>query len=154
MVERVAEMAPAVFHKFCSGRPPAALVLQLMAGCHSITGCMFLAGALEEPSATAAFKIGAACSLVFAPGEALVDGLLTCAKHGDVAASSEAGLALCEEQLQAVNTVVAKLLSLQPTAAAAAANATGTPAALLPWLQALSQAFLHGGAATGARTCK
>ena len=151
VAEAIADLAPAASRMLSStggGSPPPALVLQLHAGCHVVACCSVLAGALQELSPTAAFKISAACSLVFGPCTAWLDGVLSGAQAG--AGPDMTGLlGVCKDYLQAVGPALGgELLSKQPKAAAAFANSTGKPAALLPWLRAVSQVLTFANAAT------
>lgn len=133
---------------------PPALLWQLQAGCFTIAGCSLLGDTLQDLSATAAFKIAAACSLVFGTGAAWFDRVLEHAQAG-AEVSLEPLVSASTDQLRAVAAAVAgKLLARQPKAAAAFANSTGKPAMLLPWLRAVSRAAMFATAGTGARSSK
>lgn len=89
----------------------------------------------------AAFKIGAACSLVFGPGAALLEALVASRPLAAVggAETSHFKAELCTFQLTAVAGAVVNTLhpQHQPRAAAAFARSTGAPDAMLPWLLAV-----------------
>lgn len=127
LAQSLADLAAAV------PRPTSpAAVLQIKAGCRALGSCSMLARALTEPSAATAFKLASACSLAFGPGTAILI-------QSDVGAMLES----CMDQINAVGMVVSSSspLARQPQAAAAYAASTGRPAALLPWLRAVSHAL-------------
>lgn len=158
VADSIAELAPEASHMLSSpssGPPPPALLRQLEAGCCAILGCSLLAGALHDLSATAASKIGEACSLVFGPCAALLEQLLRGAQAGAFEASSVALFPICARHLQAVAPAVeGTLLSRRPKAAGAFAKSTGKPSTLLPWLRTVSQALTFAGAGAYAQSGK
>lgn len=115
---------------------------QVDAGCTALAACCRLAQGLKQLPAGAAFKLGAACSLVFGPGRTFLDKALSAA----VADPSTEAITNLEvtvsTQLAAIEYVVVELLqsSRQPQAAAAFAGSTAKPASILPWLTSLINA--------------
>ena len=143
MAESIADFAPAAARVISCGAVPPDLQIQFRAACEALTGCLLLGGALEDISATAAFKIGAACSLVLGPGAAMLELALTRTRSEASADMSTVLLGICLAHLQAVGPAVGGALPCNQTKAAAAfANSTGKPATLLPWLRAVSQTLL------------
>ena len=145
LAQSLADVAPALQLAVRSGGSPW-LGLQVMAGCKALTGAHMLINdllALRLSSQTA-FKMAAACGLVFGPGAALVEAP---SAPGQLAASSSnVGHAteLLYSQLAAVAGTVTTVLGpeQQRRAAAAFAASTGKPAALVPWLVGLCRALL------------
>lgn len=100
VAESIVDVVPAASRFLSSGSAISPLLLQLKAVCDAIAGCSLLGGALQEVPATVAFKIGAACSLVFGPGTALLERLLASLQAGAAAASLSATLlSICGAQL-------------------------------------------------------
>ncbi|PRW60531.1 hypothetical protein C2E21_1213 [Chlorella sorokiniana] len=147
--------APAALLASSDGRPP--LVLQFCAGCHSLVVLTTIASQLATQPSTA-FRIAAACQLVFDAGRRI-----TPAIAAEVEADAAAGRqidagrlgmlkSLAAQQLEAVSGCARLLLSDgQEQVAAAFARSTARPAVLVPWLQEVSRAVLalrgqHGGA--------
>ncbi len=133
------------------GGSPPWLLLQVTSACGALKSCIILALCTAQLSSQTGFKLGAASSLVFGPGRIA---LAACAALEPLAAESHdlynslmlANLA--SRQLQSLVLLVRELLhpSSRPEAAAAFANSTAKPAALLPWLAALSIASPQIGA--------
>lgn len=115
-----------------SGRSFPRLMQHVTAGATALLGCLNLAAGMPQLSDQAAFKLAAACSLIFGPG------LLVLRQCAQLDALMEA----VGTQLSAITAVVARVLlpSLRPQAARAYGSSTAKPAALLPWLAVVSQA--------------
>lgn len=132
---------------------------QVEAGCLALDGLSQLAvGTPHRLSAPTAFKLGAACSLVFGPGRTVMAGyLLTCAA-GQMPPRQSFLLPDCfDAELAAVLAIAAEVLepSRQRQAAAAFASSTARPSVLLPWLSTLTEALplvLQSEPATGGAT--
>ena len=129
---------------------PPWLALHVVAGCDALFGCSVLAAHAAELSAATAFKLAAACALVFGPGAALLEAQLQAVVPGAGAAAAAVLLLQdgCRAQPSAVMAVMQMLR--QPhrlKVAVAFAGSTGKPAALLPWLHALSRVMVAAGAA-------
>lgn len=144
MAKSLSDLAQAASRAVSSGTAPPWLRIHIAAGCDAVLGSSVLAARAPELPATSAFKIAAACTLVFGPGAAQLEAELQKTQHS--ADSEGAFFRLwdgCRAQLAAVAHVLTTLLpSDQPKAAAAFAGSTGKPAALLPWLQTASQGLL------------
>ena len=117
---------------------PAALVTHILASVKAIASCALLAGTLEQLDPQAAFAVCAPCSLVFGTGRAMLAPMV-------LSQSPQAAFHLCELQLAAAAVAVGDLLlpSRQPRAAAAFANSTAKPQALVAWLGELCRALLN-----------
>lgn len=122
---------------------PSWLHEQIEAGCTALSSCMQLACYVPRLSAQAAFKLGAACSLVLGPGRAA---LAACLAAATAYPAQDALYDLADAvgfQLSAVTITLVGVLhpQHQPQAAAAFASSTAKPAVLLPWLAALTDAM-------------
>lgn len=131
VAESLCALAPAA-QRALSARSSPRLMHHVTAGAAALLGCLNLAAGMPQLSDQAAFKLAAACSLIFGPG------LLVLRQCAQLDALMEA----VGTQLSAVTAVVARVLqpSDRPQAARAFASSTAKPAALLPWLAAISQA--------------
>ena len=127
-------------------------MLQITSACGALESCILLALQTEQLSSQTAFKLGSASSLVFGPGRTA---LAVCVAAAPLAAANDAVsfnnlmlMNLASRQLQSVVLLMRELLnpSSRPEAAAAFANSTAKPPALLPWLAALSIAVPQIGA--------
>lgn len=103
-----------------------------MSACNALNTCMILASSKPQLSSHTAFKLGAACNVVFGPGVAALK-------------ASAAAAAASLENLAAVQlTTVALLVSIvlnperQPQAMAAIGRSAAKPSALLHWLAVVS----------------
>lgn len=140
----LAELATAVACALAqSGSQHSWTLTQVMSGCSALNSCVELACRLAHLPSQTAFKLGAACSLVFGPGRAALDVCFAAAagSHSNPeAAGVLAGFAAT--QLASVMSLVSHVLEpgRQPQAAAAFASSTARPSTLLPWLSALTQA--------------
>lgn len=122
------------------------LLQQANAGCSTVNSLMYLAGHVPQLSSQTAFKLGAACGLVFGPGANALHYLLAAATdpgHDQEAAAADL-MITCGVQLSAVLSAITRVISRSryPQAAAAFANSTAKPLAILPWVQTLSCALL------------
>ena len=140
----LAELATAAAHALAQsgGQQPWKLT-QVMSGCSALNSCVTLACRLPRLPSQTAFKLGAACSLVFGPGRRALEACLTVAM--DSLSSPEAVGLLADvaaTQLASVMLLVSEVSEpgRQPQAAAAFAGSTARPSALLPWLAALTRA--------------
>lgn len=131
------------------GMPPWFLG-QVTSACGALESCIILALCAPQLSGQTAFKLGAASCLVFGPGRTA---LAACAAAHWAAASHEPTevrlmVNLASRQLNSVALLMSDLLDpiSRPEAAAAFANSTAKPPALLPWLAALSIAVPQIGA--------
>lgn len=116
---------------------------QVMSGCSALNSCVELACRLARVPSQTAFKLGAACSLVFGPGRAALDVCFAAATGSHSSPEALGVLAdFAANQLASVMLLASMILEpgRQPQAAAAFASSTARPAALLPWLAALTQA--------------
>lgn len=123
-------------------------VVQFIGGCSCLTALAALARGLGVQPA-AAFRIAAACQMVFHVGR-----ISTAAMEARVRGQAAAGLpthapllegldALIEGQLEAARSVVHLLQQDGCTSVAAAfARSTAKPAVLVPWLVQISHAML------------
>lgn len=146
--QSVGGLTQAASRALSSGTAPPWLVLQVNAGCDVIYGCSQLAAGAAELSAATAFKIGAACSLVFGPGAVLLEKQLQEAVLGAGAAAPVERLRVgLNAQLGAVVLAHGMYEPLhQLKVHTAFAGSTGKPAALMPWLHKVSRALSAAGA--------
>lgn len=136
------------------GNVPLWLPGQVGAGCAVLASCAVLSRYAPQLSAQAAYRLGAACSLVLGPGCTVLEGCAAATQLlPEGAAFSFAGI--CRAQVAALAATLDSLLlpEHQPQAAAAFASSTANPAALLPWLASLSQAMSLVVATTGRGEC-
>lgn len=121
---------------------PLWLLTQFMAGCTVLACCLTLGDSMTQLSGTAAFKLGAACSLVLGPGRVLLQMSMAAATADPAPAKLETLAHATAAQVSAVAGALALLgrPSRQPQALAAFAASTAKPSALLPWLSTVTQA--------------
>lgn len=124
---------------------PSWLISQVDAGCIVLCSCAALASQAPQLSPQTAYKLAAACSLVFGPGRTLLEAALDAAQSEPTTALARFLPRGCKAQLQAVASTVNGVLvpTSQPQAVAAFASSGARPAVFLPWLAVVSGAVLH-----------
>lgn len=118
------------------------LLWQIPAALSALGSCFEVAAHMPQLSSTAAFKLGAACSFIFGPGQLLVEYLTRIVAADATPGLSQQLVQAVSLQLIAVNRALGKVLPphRQPQAAAAFARSTAKPSVLLMWLATLTRA--------------
>ncbi len=125
------------------GDVPQWLIWQVIAGCKALASCAELSCSAPQLSAQAAYRLGAACSLVLGPGRAVLEDSIAAAQLMPSYSTYLGFASICRVQVKALAATLTGVLSpeQQPQAAAAFAGSAAKPAALLPLLAALSDAI-------------
>lgn len=116
-----------------------------------LASCVALACYAPQLSAQAAYKLGAACSLMLGPGCTVLKANMPAAQLPPSVVQLSRCATVCWVQVPALAAVMDGILrpERQPQAAAAFASSAAKPAALLPWLAALCRALLLVGTEAG-----
>lgn len=86
--------------------PPHWVVYQVDAGCSVLASCALLACSAPELSAQAAYRLGAACSLVLGPGCALIEASAADVQQYPTARTARALASVCHAQITALATTL------------------------------------------------
>ncbi len=121
---------------------PIWLSRQLQDGCLALIRCAVLSAYAPQLSAQTAYRLGAACSLVFGPGRTALERIAAAVQALPSPDFTLALASMCRGQVKALAATMNGVLrsEVQPQAAAAFASSVAKPAVLLPLLVALSQA--------------
>ncbi len=146
---RLAAAAAAVLDQ--PGYAPAWLTGQIGASCAVLASCTALACSAPQLSAQAAYRLGAACSLVLGPGRTVLEASTPAVQLPPSAAQTQQCATICWVQVPPLTAILDGFLrpERQPQAAAALAITAAKPSALLPWLAALCRTLSLVGTKAG-----
>ena len=148
---QLAAAAAAVLDQDQPGYAPAWLTGQIGSSCAVLASCVALSCYAPQLSAQAAYRLGAACSLVLGPGRTVLEASTPAVQLPPSAAQTQRCATICWVQVPALAAILNGILrpERQPQAAAALASTAAKPSALVPWLAALCRTLSLVGTKAG-----